>query len=133
MAAMAVFAGQFAVHFFEFELGVFVVIELDLEPAALGMAGVTFLAVIPAVGVVHFMAKKAIRRGVCVTLVGMAIRANDIFVPFFQFEIGFIMIEARGLPGLFNVAIFAQLAQAGFVPVVIAMTGDAVFRGFAKL
>ena len=130
---MAVFACQFAVHTLEFKLGVLVVIEFDLEPAALGMASVAFFAVIPAMGVVHFVAKKAIRRGIGVTLVGMAIRANDIFVPFFQFEIGFVMVEARGLPGLFDVAILAQLAQAGFVPVVIAMTVDTVFGGFTKL
>ena len=104
---MAVFAGQFAVHFFEFKLGVFIVIELDLVPPSFGVAGVAFLAVIAAMAVVHFMAKITIRWSVCVALIRVAIRANDIFVPVFQFEIGFVMVEACGLPGLFDVAIFA--------------------------
>ena len=120
-------------HVLEFKFSVFVVVEFNLEPAGLGVTSITLLAMISTVGIVHFMAKIAIRRGICVTLVRMAIRANYIFVAFFQLKVGFVMIEARNLPRLFDVTIFTQLAQTRFVPVIITMTGDTVFFGFAKL
>ena len=61
---MAVFAGQFAVHVLKFKFGVFIVVEFNLEPPSFGVTGVTLLAVISAVSVIHLMAKITIRWGV---------------------------------------------------------------------
>ena len=80
---MAVFAGQFAVHVLKFKFGVFVVVELNLEPPGLGVTGVTLLTVISAVSVVHLMTKITIRWGVGIALIGMAVGANHVFVAFF--------------------------------------------------
>ena len=81
-------------HFLELELGVFVVVEFNLEPPGFGVTGVTLLTVISNMGVIHFMAKITVGRRVGVALIGMTIRTHHIFVAFFQLEIGFVMIEA---------------------------------------
>ena len=91
---MAVFARQFTVHFLEFEFGVFVVVEFNLEPPGFGVTGVTFLTVISGMGVIHFMAKITIAWRVGIALIGMTIRTHHFFVTLLQLEVGFFVIEA---------------------------------------
>lgn len=117
----------------ELEFSVLIVVELNLEPARLGVTSITLLAMIPRMSVVHFMTKITIHRGIDITLVRMAVRAGYVFMGFFQLKIGFVMIKPGGFPRFFDVAIFTKLAQPGFVPVVVTMTGNTLLLSFAEL
>jgi hypothetical protein len=62
-AAMACGAGQFGMLPFEREFGVFVVVEVGVFPTLLSVAGITLLAVAPAVLIVILVAAVAILFG----------------------------------------------------------------------
>ena len=59
-AAMACRAGQFGMLAFEGEFGVFVVVEVGVFPTLLSVAGITLLAIAPAVLIVILVAAVAI-------------------------------------------------------------------------
>ena len=116
--------------------GVVVVIEGDRFPALLDVAGLAFLTELAFVAlfvVVLLMAGVAGLRRVLVVLILVAGLALHVEVLAQQRVVGLAVIEAKFLPGPFDVTVGTLLAQPPLVDVVLAMTAIAGVRRIAVL
>lgn len=104
---------------FQFEFGVFVMIELNFAPLFFGMTCIASLAIIAVVRIVRFMAFKTRGLGLVLKHVAfVAILAHYYFMRPEQFEIGIlIMIKLNSRPLLIMVTLVAFNSPVTFVNV----------------
>ena len=121
-AGMTGFAANGDVGAGQFEFSILVVIEYNLLPFPLVMALPAFIAVASRVHVIYAMAGHAFRGQIFIAFIGMAAVAGSFLVLAVQRKFGFVMIEATGLPSLDAMTLFAGLAEASLVRVILVMT-----------
>ena len=97
-------------------------IENKPFPFLLVMALLALLAVAAGMHVIYAMAGHAFRGQIFIAFIGMAAVAGSFLVLAVQRKFGFVMIEATGLPSLDAMTLFAGLAEASLVRVILVMT-----------
>lgn len=118
---VAVLTNQFRMQIREFKARILIMIEFDVRPVFIRMAAVTFTAVFFFMLVIQLMTEIAFFRRINITLIGMAIRADDILMFFFELKFGFTMIKAGKTPGNFRMTVLTVDAHAFFVRVISPM------------
>lgn len=98
-----------------------VVIEDDFFPAPLVMALFALISVKAGVNIVDAMAGDALPGQIFVTFIGVATVARRLFMLSVQGELGLVMIETAGLPGLDAMTLVAGRTQPFFMRIILVM------------
>ena len=124
MAGMTAAAGHAPMLLAQSKFGISIMIEGDLFPRPVGMAGLAFLAIVSFMHVVFLVARVTSQWSGPVLPVEMASFAIDLFMLAEQWEFRLVVVKEMGvLPLFFCVALFAGAAQGLLMFVVLLVAG----------